>query len=247
MGLETLVAEIRSRGEAELKAVEEARDTEAASIAADRDAKIRAVREATQHAAELEVARERSQRIAGAKLKARKLLYEAREARLEASLTATRALLADYTRSDAYPAVLKRMVDAATDTLGKSVKVRGRGEDAAGTAEEGSSFGDAHGLLLPVAVHAWRVDQSRETRHVLSGFATTIRRPQRSFQILLEGFLDVVPELVQEVAAGGGLFGLGGRGRVLLGLVSRGSRLGRRRRGGRARGCGRRRRRGRGR
>ncbi|MGB6500431.1 MAG: V-type ATP synthase subunit E family protein [Thermoplasmata archaeon] len=131
MGLETLVAEIRSRGEAELKAVEEARDAESAKIAADRDEKIRTVRAESQKAAELETARERAQRIAGAKLKSRKLLYEAREARLRSALDTTRTLLADYTRSDNYPAVLKRMLEAATETLGKSVRVRGRGEDAA--------------------------------------------------------------------------------------------------------------------
>lgn len=131
MGLETLVAEIRRRGEAELKTIEEARDAETAKIAADRDAKIGAIRSESQRLAELEAARERAQRIAGAKLKARKLLYEAREARLRAGVEATRALLSDFTRSEAYPAVLKRMVDTAGDTLGKQLKVRGRSEDAA--------------------------------------------------------------------------------------------------------------------
>ena len=131
MGLETLVAEIRARGEAELKAVEETRDAEAARIATERDARIERIHEEAQHAADAEVARERAQRIAAAKLKSRKLLYEAREARLQGSVAATRTLLADYTRSDAYPTVLKRMVDAATDALGKQLKVRGRAEDAA--------------------------------------------------------------------------------------------------------------------
>ncbi|MGP8078231.1 MAG: V-type ATP synthase subunit E [Thermoplasmata archaeon] len=130
MGLETLVAEIRRRGEAELQAVEEARDAEATKIASDRDEKIRQIRSEAQRASELEVARERAQRIAGAKLRSRKLLYEAREARLQTAIGATRTLLADYTRSDAYPSVLKRMVDAASETLGKQLRVRGRSEDA---------------------------------------------------------------------------------------------------------------------
>jgi vacuolar-type H+-ATPase subunit E/Vma4 len=131
MGLETLVAEIRARGEAELRAVEEARDAEAAKISADRDQKIRRIRAEAQRAGETEVARERAQRIAAAKLKSRKLLYEAREARLQGGVAATRTLLSDYTRSDAYPALLKRMVDAATDAFGKQLRIRGRTEDAA--------------------------------------------------------------------------------------------------------------------
>ena len=130
MGLETLVEEIRRRGEAELQAVEAARDADASRIDADRDERIARIRADAARSSDLESARERAQRIAGAKLKARKLLYEAREARLTASVDATRRLLADYTRGDAYPAVLKRMVDSATETLGKPLKVRGRSEDA---------------------------------------------------------------------------------------------------------------------
>jgi len=161
MGLETLVAEIRSRGEAELKAAEEARDAEAATIAADRDEKIRRIHDEMQRAAELESARERSQRVAGAKLKARKLLYEAREARLRAALDATRTLLADYTRSDAYPAVLKRMVDAATETLGKQLKVRGRAEDAARLQKVAGKAFDATPLPILGGLVAETADGSR--------------------------------------------------------------------------------------
>jgi V/A-type H+/Na+-transporting ATPase subunit E len=161
MGLETLVAEIRSRGEAELKAVEEARDAETTKIAAERDQKIEALRAETQRAAEIESARERVQRIAGAKLKARKLLYEAREARLKAALEATRTLLADYARSDAYPAVLKRMVDAATDTLGKAVKVRGRAEDAAKLQKAAGKLFDSTPVPILGGLVAETADGSR--------------------------------------------------------------------------------------
>ena len=131
MGLETLVAEIRARGEADLRAVEAARDAESVRIAAEREARVRAIREEARRTAELEAHRERTQRVAGAKLRARKLLFEARETRLKGAVEATRALLAEYARSDAYPAVLKRMVEVATDTLGPKLRVRGRAEDAA--------------------------------------------------------------------------------------------------------------------
>jgi V/A-type H+/Na+-transporting ATPase subunit E len=166
MGLEALLAEIRARGEAELKAVEEARDAEAAKIAAERDEKIRRIRVEARAAAEAEVARERAQRLAAAKLKARKLVYEAREARIESGLKATRTLLADYVRSDAYPAVLKRMVDAATDALGRPIRVRGRAEDAArlqkaaGKAFDPAPLAILGGLVAESADGARRLDLS---------------------------------------------------------------------------------------
>lgn len=131
MTLESLVEEIRRRGQAELDAIERARSAEEARIAEERARTVSEVRAHAARASELESARERAQRLAAAHLKARKLLYEAREARLARAVESTRSLLADFTDSSDYPAVLKRMVATATDTLGKTVRVSGRAEDAA--------------------------------------------------------------------------------------------------------------------
>ena len=130
MSLESLVEEIRRRGETDLAAIIAARETERAKIVADRDQRIEEVRSENARATEAEVARERAQRLAAAKLQARKLLYEAREKRLETAVAETRALLQEYTRSTQYPAVLKRMAAAATDALGKQIRISGRSEDA---------------------------------------------------------------------------------------------------------------------
>ncbi len=131
MTLETLVGEIRRLGEAELVAIERARTAEAARIAAERDRKVDEVRAQAARSTELEATRERAQRLAAAKLQSRKLLYEAREERLEGAVRETRTLLEEYTRSNQYPAVLRRMLASATDALGKQVRVRGRADDAA--------------------------------------------------------------------------------------------------------------------
>jgi vacuolar-type H+-ATPase subunit E/Vma4 len=131
MSLESLIDEIRARAEAELKATDEAQRAATAKIAADRDRAIQEITDSNARATETEVARERAQRIAAAKLKSRKMLYEARERRLEAALKETRDLLARYTDRPEYPGVLRRMVQVATDELGRSLKVSGRAEDAA--------------------------------------------------------------------------------------------------------------------
>ncbi len=131
MTLESLVEEIRRKGEAELLAVEQARAVEEERVAKERDQRVAEIQAQSAHATELEAAREHAQRIAAAKLASRKLLYEAREARLESALRETRDLLREYTGSPAYPAVLRRMYVAATEALGKQVRVSGRAEDAA--------------------------------------------------------------------------------------------------------------------
>ena len=141
MTLESLVEEIRRLGEAELVATERARSAEEARVAAERDRRVNEVRTEASRATEAEVARERAQRVAAAKLQSRKLLYEAREKRLEAAIAETRTLLRDYTSSPDYPAVLRRMFAAATEALGKQLRVSGRAEDAGALAKvAGRSF-----------------------------------------------------------------------------------------------------------
>jgi vacuolar-type H+-ATPase subunit E/Vma4 len=141
MSLESLVDEIRRRGEADLAEVLARREAESAKILADTDRRLGAVRSESARATDAEVAHERTQRLAAAKLQSRKLLYEAREKRLVNAIVETRDLLEGYTRSAQYPAVLKRMVATAGDSLGKPVRISGRAEDAALLAKvAGKSF-----------------------------------------------------------------------------------------------------------
>jgi vacuolar-type H+-ATPase subunit E/Vma4 len=129
MSLETLVDEIRARGEAELKTIEAQRRADLDKIGADRDARIAALRAEAAKATEAEVARERAQRVAAAHLAARRLLYEAREERLASGFAETRKLLANLTGEAAYAGILRRMIAAATARLGPSARISGRSED----------------------------------------------------------------------------------------------------------------------
>ncbi|MCI4331277.1 MAG: V-type ATP synthase subunit E [Thermoplasmata archaeon] len=131
MPLERLVEEIRSRAELELERERSRIEGEKAKITQDRDRRIEELKAEGARLAEIESARDRAQRIAAAKLQARKLEYEARERQTAGSLQQARQLLADFTNTPEYPQVLKRMFAVATDQLGKQVKVSGRAEDAA--------------------------------------------------------------------------------------------------------------------
>jgi V/A-type H+/Na+-transporting ATPase subunit E len=135
MTLEDLVEEIRRRGEADLEKVSAERAKAEATLAADRDHRLAGIRSESERTSAAEIARDRTQRIAAAKLKARKMLYEAREARLGRAVEETKSLLRDFTQSSAYVPVLRRMVAAATASLGKQVRVMGRAEDAAALAK----------------------------------------------------------------------------------------------------------------
>jgi vacuolar-type H+-ATPase subunit E/Vma4 len=130
MSLESLVEEIRRKGETELQSIAEHRAAETARIVVERDHKVEEIQAQSARATEVEVQRERAQRVAAAKLRSRKLLYEAREQRLERAITETRELLRGFTASAVYPNVLRRMCAVANDALGKSVRVSGRAEDA---------------------------------------------------------------------------------------------------------------------
>src|SRR5208282_2842719 len=131
MTLERLIAEIRARGERELGDETQKFEAEKARLEADRAQRVAAIQEDFRTRTEAEGRRERSQRVAGARMQSRKLEYEAQERAMNASLEAVRNLLRQFTESDEYPEVLRRMYSVATDELGKEVRISGRAEDAA--------------------------------------------------------------------------------------------------------------------
>ncbi|MCI4324977.1 MAG: hypothetical protein L3K00_03715 [Thermoplasmata archaeon] len=131
MSLDRLVEELRRRAEEDLQKQAAQQAKEEAAIAADRQSRVAAVGEQGRRTAEREIARERAQKLASAKLEARKLVYAAQESKMAGALSETRELLEEYTDSDEYPKVVKRMAAYASDVLGKSTKVMGRSADAA--------------------------------------------------------------------------------------------------------------------
>ena len=130
MSLERLVDEIRHRTEAEIARERTRYDAEAAKLTAERDRRIAANHADAARQTDLEVARSRAQRLARAKLEARQKVFEAREARMGRFLTDVRGVLADYAKSDDYPALMKRLYGHAVSALGKQIKVSGRSDDA---------------------------------------------------------------------------------------------------------------------
>jgi vacuolar-type H+-ATPase subunit E/Vma4 len=182
MSLESLVDELRARGEAELKAIAAQQDDDLAKIAAERDAKLAQSRAEAARATETEVARDRAQRLAAAHLAARRQLYEAREEKLDAGFAETRRLLSQLTETPAYADVLRRQLQAATARLGKTVRVFGRAEDAS--------------LLARLAAKAF----DPEPRPILGGIVAETpdgrRRLDLSFDELLRQRADAVRALL---------------------------------------------------
>ena len=130
MSLERLVEEIRLRAERELEEARLRTDGEESAIRAESDRRVRQLTDDGRRLAESEAARERAQKVASAKLQARKLVYEAREKKTGEMLDGVREALRDYTESSEYPLVLKRMFSLAQERLGKQIRVKGREEDA---------------------------------------------------------------------------------------------------------------------
>ena len=143
MSLERLVEEIRSRGEAELKEVEARLASESQRITEERDRRVQELGVHAERQGQLEANRERAQRVAAAKLRARQKLYEAREARLEHALDETRELLRAYTSTPQYPQLLDRMYRAAQAELGRD------------------SRGPRPDSRMPLSFRRWRPERSR--------------------------------------------------------------------------------------
>jgi vacuolar-type H+-ATPase subunit E/Vma4 len=131
MALDRLVEEIRARAVQELAAEQARTAAEERQIAEEAERRAAEIREDAQRRAEAEASREVAQKVAGAKLQARKLVYAAREQRTAAQLAELRELLGEFTDSTEYPKVLKRMFAQTVEQLGKQVRVSGRREDAA--------------------------------------------------------------------------------------------------------------------
>jgi vacuolar-type H+-ATPase subunit E/Vma4 len=130
MSLERLVAEIESRAEQQIAAEQARFEKEQAEILADRQRRIETIRTDSLRQATQEAARERTRRVAAARLAAKKLGYEFQETRTQELLDAVKTQLAEYAQSPEYTKLLKRMYAAAVSRLGKDLKVRGRAEDA---------------------------------------------------------------------------------------------------------------------
>jgi vacuolar-type H+-ATPase subunit E/Vma4 len=130
MSLERLVAEIESRVQQEIAGEQARLEAEKTRIEADRSRRIAAIRAEAARMASQSAARERTRRIAGARLAAKKLGYEHVEDRTRQLLEAVKAELAAYAGSPDYSKLVKRMYLVAAGRLGKDLKIRGRAEDA---------------------------------------------------------------------------------------------------------------------
>jgi vacuolar-type H+-ATPase subunit E/Vma4 len=131
MTLERLIAEIQSRAADDLAAATAQHAAERDRLTAERDRRAAQIAGELDRQAAAEARRELAQRVAGARMQARKLEYESRERALGASLGSVRAMLADLTEREEYDELLRRMREYAASVLGREVRISGRAEDAA--------------------------------------------------------------------------------------------------------------------
>jgi vacuolar-type H+-ATPase subunit E/Vma4 len=129
MTLEALLQETQSRGEAELKELQDRTRAEIEKLRAETAKEVEEIRARSTRKGEAEAARERARELASAELRAKRVLFEAKELRIRGALEDLRARLASYTRTPEYPKLLSSMVDLATATLGPSIRIRVREED----------------------------------------------------------------------------------------------------------------------
>ncbi|MHB8352606.1 MAG: V-type ATP synthase subunit E [Thermoplasmata archaeon] len=164
MTLDGLLGEMRARADAEFATAQSEAAAEAARITSERDRQVSEIQAESTRRAELEADRERTRTLAGARMQARKIQYEAREQALLEALAGVRRQLTDFTTTDDYEAVLERMYDAAVERLGKDVRISGRAADAAALkALAGKAF-----LAAPVPILGGLIAESADGSRRLS-------------------------------------------------------------------------------
>jgi vacuolar-type H+-ATPase subunit E/Vma4 len=181
MSLERLIQEVQARNQAALAAEKRRQDDERSRILRDRDQRIEKLRSEIARQSAADGARERVQRLASAKLEARKRLFEAQERRARAEVDGVRDLLAQFTSSPEYPKVLEGMFGFAVRELGRSVKVAGRADDAA--------------LLRTLAGKSY----DPAPRPILGGIVVTTADGHRALDLSLDELLRLRENLVREI------------------------------------------------
>jgi len=130
VGAETLLREVEERRKKALEQLEADYAARKAELAKHNAEQISSIAESAKKEALSLTERERIRISGAAKLKAKKMVFDATERMLENNILALRQVLADYAESKDYPEALSRMLRYASKRLGGSVGVKCRQGDA---------------------------------------------------------------------------------------------------------------------
>lgn len=131
MAAESLLKEVEEKRKKTIEMLEaeySAKKAEVTSRAAEQRAYIA---DSSKKEAAALVQRERIRIDGAAKLQSKKMVFDATEKMLESNVAALKQVLADFSSSKDYPALLSRMVSYASRRLGANIGVRCRQADAA--------------------------------------------------------------------------------------------------------------------
>ena len=129
MGLEELRLEILRRTSEEVKRLEAEAKAEEEKILAEADAERKRELESAKAAAAQAARDERNERLAAARLGAMRMRTEAKEAALEKALEKILEEFEGIRGGDAYPALLKKLIEQGMREIGKDAVVQVNSED----------------------------------------------------------------------------------------------------------------------
>ncbi|VVC71788.1 V-type ATP synthase subunit E [uncultured archaeon] len=123
MGLEELTAEILHNASEEIAKIDSEAEAEAKRITGEAEAARKTVLENAKKEASSLAESEKSRRIAAARLKARRMVLDEREAVIEKGVANVRERFMATAKSSAYPDLLKRLVEEAVKEAGKGAVI----------------------------------------------------------------------------------------------------------------------------
>lgn len=123
MGLEEILKALEAEAQLQIERLRSVADTEVAAITAKADEEAKAIKDRHLASARQRLGKERERLVSGAKLEAKMVRLDAREALLERAFTAAKERLAQLHGNSAYPAYLMRLTREAVAEIGSDLRI----------------------------------------------------------------------------------------------------------------------------
>lgn len=129
MSAETFLKEIENRKRREIEALDKELAQEKEVLLQHKNERILELQERFKREARLQSERECARIVEGARLQAKRVIFEAINANLDSALDVIRQQLKNYTKSAQYKKTLEEMINVAKKRLGEDVRIHCREED----------------------------------------------------------------------------------------------------------------------
>jgi len=150
--LDTFIQEIEKRKENEINLLERTLAEKKAEITRTKETNVKQLQEHYREESRVKSSKEAAKIVEAAKLKAKKILFEAINANMDSTFDIIKKEMKNYVQNPEYKSLLKKMINYAKNTLGSDIIIHCRSDDNSLIKElnipiSGSSINTLGGIL----------------------------------------------------------------------------------------------------